>query len=374
MKTKKSVHLMLALAAASAATATGGELSPIPLEHQQVGNQLILRWTNAAFSLQSAPRVQDVFTNVPGATSPFTNALADIQRYFRLRGEAAPAGMVLIPAGSFTMGDPFSEGVTNELPLHPVFVSAFYLDRTEVTKALWDTVYAWATTNGYAFDHAGSGKAAAHPVHTVNWFDAVRWCNARSEMEGLTPVYYLDTEFTHVYREATQAALWTNFVKWDANGYRLPTEAEWEKAARAGLIGQRFPWGDTITHTQANYYSSATYTYDISATRGYHPNYSSGGFPYTNPVEDFAPNNYGLYGLADNVSEWCWDWFDAGWYARPAATNDNCRGPRGDGMTYRVRRGGSWNVYANKARAAYRDYGGPGDATSSFGFRCVRGL
>jgi formylglycine-generating enzyme required for sulfatase activity len=267
-----------------------------------------------------------------------------------------------------------SEGFANELPQHTVYVSAFYLERREVTKDLWDSVYTWATNHSYAFDNVGLAKGPDHPVHSVNWFDAVKWCNARSEMEGLTPAYYLDTAFTLVYREAGQAALWTNFVKWNANGYRLPTEAEWEKAARGGLIDLRFPWGDTITHTQANYYSSATYSYDLSATRNYHPALNTNGFPYTNPTDLFTPNTYGLRGMADNVCEWCWDWFDPGWYSTAAATNTNCRGPRGDGMTYRVRRGGSWNVMANKARSAFRDYGSPTDATPSFGFRCARAL
>jgi len=295
---------------------------------------------------------------------------------FRCVRRATAPGLVIIPAGTFQMGDTFSEGSTNELPLHTVYVSAFYLERREVTKELWDSVYLWAITNGYAFDNAGEGKAANHPVQTNTWFDAVKWCNARSEMEGLTPAYYTDTSLTniYVYRAAGQFNLWTNFVKWNANGYRLPTEAEWEKAARGGLIGQRFPWGDTITHTQANYYSTTDYSYDVSTTRGYNPAYSGSGFPNTNPTDDFSPNVYGLYGMADNVSEWCWDWYDAGWYSKAAATNNNTCGPRGDGMTYRVRRGGSWNVYANKVRSAYREYNGPASAVYYVGFRCVRGL
>ena len=259
---------------------------------------------------------------------------------FRCVRRATAPDLVIIPAGAFQMGVTNSEGFTNELPQHTVFTSAFYLGRTEVTKELWDTVYNWATNNAYDFDNPGLGKGTSHPVHSVNWHDAVKWCNARSEMEGLTPAYYLDTVFSNVYRGPGQFAMWTNFVKWDANGYRLPTEAEWEKAARGGLTGLRFPWGDTITHTQANYYSTTDYAYDVSATRGYHTNYNTGGVPYTNPTGDFAPNTYGLYGMADNNSEWCWDWFDPAWYGKAAATNDNCRGPRGDGMTYRVRRGG----------------------------------
>lgn len=295
---------------------------------------------------------------------------------FRCVKRATAPDLVIIPAGSFQMGDTFAEGSTNELPLHTVYVSEYYVGRYEVTRDLWDSVYIWATNHGYEFENPGQGKAGDHPVQSLNWYDAVRWCNARSEMEGLTPCYYLDTSLdpAYVYRSSMQAALWTNFVKWNADGYRLPTEAEWEKAARGGLLANRFPWGNTITHTQANYYSVAAYPYDLSTTRNYNPSYNTGGFPYSNPVTDFAPNNYGLHGTADNVSEWCWDWFDPGWYSKTSATNSNCLGPRGDGLTYRVRRGGSWNVYPNKARSAFRDYNTPDYGVYYIGFRCVRGL
>ncbi|MEK7685488.1 MAG: SUMF1/EgtB/PvdO family nonheme iron enzyme, partial [Verrucomicrobiota bacterium] len=98
----------------------------------------------------------------------------------------APAGMVLIPAGSFQMGDTFSEGDSAERPVHLVNVSAFYMDRTEVTKALWDEVCQWAISHGYSFNFAGSRTAANHPVHSIYWYDMVKWCNARSEKEGRT--------------------------------------------------------------------------------------------------------------------------------------------------------------------------------------------
>jgi formylglycine-generating enzyme required for sulfatase activity len=104
---------------------------------------------------------------------------------------AAPSGMALIPAGSFTMGNCMSpsEGDSDELPLHTVYVSAFYMDKYDVTKALWDTVYQWAIAHGYTFDYPGSGKASTHPVQTIDWYDCVKWSNARSEKEGKTPAY-----------------------------------------------------------------------------------------------------------------------------------------------------------------------------------------
>jgi len=99
-----------------------------------------------------------------------------VPMFYRVRGVAnPPAGMALIPAGSFTMGDTL-DGETDALPLHTVQVSAFYMDKYDVTKTLWDTVYEWATNHGYSFDFPGSGKAANHPVQTIDWYDMVKWC------------------------------------------------------------------------------------------------------------------------------------------------------------------------------------------------------
>jgi formylglycine-generating enzyme required for sulfatase activity len=181
-------------------------------------------------------------------------------------------GMIGIPAGPFTMGDSRGDGNAAEVPPRRVEVGAFLLERHDVTKAVWDSVYPWALRHGYEFDNQGLGKASDHPVHSVNWFDSIKWCNARSEMEGRKPCYYRDARRTTVFRKG-QIDLPDGAVDQRGEGYRLPTSTEWEKAARGGAEGHRFPWmdGETITHERANYYSSARYEYDVSPTRGYHP-------------------------------------------------------------------------------------------------------
>ena len=279
------------------------------------------------------------------------------------------SGMVLIPAGSFTMGDTFNEGNPEELPLHTVCVSAFYMDRYDVTYALWQQVYNWAIAHGYSFDHAGSGKAGNHPVQTIDWYDCVKWCNARSEMEGRVPAYYTSAAQTAVYRTGL-VDVDNNSVKWNA-GYRLPTEAEWEKAARGGVSGQRFAWGNTINESLANYRSfwfrgAPNPPYDVNSYSGYNVNFATGNYPYTSPVNYFAPNGYGLYDMAANAAQWCWDWY--GNYSSASQTD-----PRGPSVgAYRTIRGGSWDGYAFYCRVAIRDdtfY--PSDNANDVGFRSV---
>ena len=322
-----------------------------------------------------------VLTNVVVAASPYWFVDVDAPpapyRFYRVvalnqTNNPAPTNMALIPAGSFTMGnamDP-NEGWSDELPLHSVYISAFYLDKYDVTKALWDEVYSWAITHGYTFDYAdsGQGKAANHPAHTMTWYDAVKWCNARSEKEARVPAYYTDAGLSARYRSG-QVDVQTNWVNW-SSGYRLPTEAEWEKAARGGASGQRFPWGDTISWSQANYYAyplSADpvngYAYDLNPTAGYHPSFQAGGVPYTSPVDYFAPNGYGLYDMTGNVGQWCWDWYDG--YSASAQAD-----PRGPATSWaRVGRGGSWYYGARNCRAALRGYGIPAFRRYDIGFR-----
>jgi formylglycine-generating enzyme required for sulfatase activity len=283
----------------------------------------------------------------------------------------ALSGMVLIPAGPFAMGDSSARGPSDERPVHTVAVGAFYMDQTEVTKAQWDEVYGWAVTNGYRFDYATSGqsKAPTHPVGFMTWYDAVKWCNARSEKEGRVPAYYTNAALTGVYRTG-RINLSNDWVRW-TGGYRLPTEAEWEKAARGGVAGQRFGFGNTITHGQANYYSTTNYVYDVSPTRGYHPAYNDGVEPYTSPAGSFGANGYGLHDMAGNIWEFCWDWYDSGFYRSSPKTDP--RGPA-TGLA-RVLRGGDYVSDARNVRSAHRSVlypsAIPGDRGLNVGFRAV---
>jgi len=285
-------------------------------------------------------------------------------RFFRLSLVPPTAdGMALIPAGAFTMGDTL-DGTPDAIPIS-VTVSGFYMDTNLVSYSQWQSVYAYATSHGYGgFDSTGLGKAANNPVQTVDWYDVVKWSNARSQQAGLTPVYYTDAGLTQIYTNGDTDAVYPN---WPASGYRLPTEAEWEKAARGGLSGQRFPWGDTISESQANYHGDISeFSYDLGPN-GYNTEGQIGGSPYTSPVGYFAANGYGLYDMAGNVFEWCWDWYGTP-YGQPTTTNPTGPASGSD----RVCRGGDWGSGSPTARCANRVY--LSHWFDFVGFRCVRGL
>lgn len=340
-------------------------LGPTPAHMTRLSPDGYLTWTNAVgtgtYIIQAAQTLGAADNWVDYVQFPVSNQVTTT----RIFDPNPPEGMALIPAGSFTMGDSL-DGAT-DAPTHTVYVSGLYMETNLVTFVLWQQVYRWATNQGYSFDNAGSGKQANHPVNTLNWYDCAKWCNARSEMEGLTPCYYADANRTNVYRSG-RVNLDNTYVNWKANGYRLPTEAEWEKAARAGLSGRRFPWGNTISEAQANYASNpAVYPYDLGPP-GYNSTFTNGPTPYTSPVGSFAANNYGLYDMAGNLYEWCWDVYSSTYYfSSPAAD------PHGPSATIiRELRSGSWASVPGSLRCANRINGTyAGQNLSTAGFRCV---
>jgi formylglycine-generating enzyme len=259
-------------------------------------------------------------------------------------GPVAPDGngydtevMALIPAGSFRMGNitDNSFGMDNEKPVREVVITRrFLMSRKEVTQQQYETIMGQKRTNFNGPDL---------PVENVTWYDAVRYCNALSKLEGFDTCY------------SGQGALLR--CDFNANGYRLPTEAEWEYAARAG--------------TQTDYYTgnmlySGTSPLDSALERaGW---YSGNSSSTTHPVGLKQANIFGLYDMHGNVSEWCWDWYDSAYYG--ISPVEDPTGPVSGSV--RVLRGGSWISQARRCRSAYREYFNPEAVITSHGFRVAR--
>ena len=278
-----------------------------------------------------------------------------------------PAGMVLIDAGPFQMGYPDCNPTGTGLS---IFVSAFYTDRYHVTKNIWDQVRNWGLTNGYpdiAVGQAGSTGSATssnHPVTKVSWYDCVKWCNARSEKSHLTPVYYTSASQITVYRTGTND-LQSSCVMWNANGYRLPTECEWEKAARGGLVSKIYPWGNSIDGSMLNCSNSGDPWDNGTTPVGY---YNGNQIP---AGQDMA-NGYGLYDMAGNVYQICWDWYTN---SPPVNSSVDPTGPSSSTTYTHIVRGGPWENGAGSVyyHTAFRGAESPGDNTETdTGFRSVR--
>ena len=247
-----------------------------------------------------------------------------------------PEGFVLIKGGPFIMGSPDSESERgDDEAQHRVTVSSFYMSKYQVTQSDYEGVMDVNPSNfkGYNF-----------PVENVSWYDAIEYCNNRSIKEGLTPAYTVDG----------------NDVTWNrsANGYRLPTEAEWEYACRAGAESP-FSTGKNITTNQANY--DGNYPYNNNATGTYRDK--------TTKVGNFAPNPWGLHDMHGNVWEWVWDWYLSTYYGESGNTEDPVGASTG---AVRVIRGGSWSLGASYLRSALRSYIGPSGWVSDIGFRVLR--
>ncbi|PSJ71396.1 sulfatase-modifying factor protein, partial [Sphingobacteriales bacterium UPWRP_1] len=252
---------------------------------------------------------------------------------------ALPAHMKYIKGGSFEMGDVFGEGYNSEKPVHGVTVDDFYMSAYCVTFEEYDAFC--VATGREKPDDRGWGRGKL-PVINVTWYDAVEYCNWLSKQQGLTLAYTINGGNVS--------------CNWSASGYRLPTEAEWEYAAREGGKKVRFGNGQNILRTtEANFDAKADYKQLYSEVGEYRGK--------TVPVDSFKPNALGLYNMSGNVWEWCWDWF--GNYQNSPQAN-----PRGAaGGSLRVLRGGSWRINPQSCRVAYRNYGTPNFRVNSCGFR-----
>jgi formylglycine-generating enzyme required for sulfatase activity len=240
-----------------------------------------------------------------------------------------------VKSGSFSMGSPTGEAERKgeETP-HQIRVGDFLIGKYEVSQEEYSSLMG---ANPSRF------RNPKRPVEQVSWFDAVEYCNRRSAREGLQPAYSING------RE----------VRWNRNadGYRLPTEAEWEYACRAGTTGP-FSTGANITTDQANYNGNFSYN---GARRGRDRT-------ETTQSGSFAPNPWGIYDMHGNVWDWCWDWKAA----YPAENAANPAGPASG--SYKTARGGSWRVGAQSLRSALRGSNPPEDRGDGLGFRLVRSV
>ena len=238
-----------------------------------------------------------------------------------------PEGFVLVVVGSFRMGS--EDGEDDEKPEHEVAVSDFLMGKYEVTQRLWQEVMGENPSNFRGCPDC--------PVEQVGWHNAVEFCNALSAREGLVPCYNSSGEGIT--------------CDWTANGYRLPTEAEWEYAAGGGSSGRTNSAGTDSEEELVKYA-----WYGANAGRK------------THSVGLLSPNRLGLYDMGGNVFEWCWDWYQEDYYS--SSPRDNPKGPSSG--SYRVLRGGSWANTANRARVAGRYGSSPGNRIVNSGFRLVR--
>lgn len=298
----------------------------------------------AIMMLSLAACSQNAEENALGTGSKTVNTEnnAGILEISELRTEI-PDNFVLVSGGTFQMGSSEDEAWrSNDETQHEVTVSDFYISTYELTQAEYQAVM---SSNPSSF----SGNNL--PVENISWFDAVAYCNAKSTLEGLTPVYTIDG----------------STVTWDrsANGYRLPTEAEWEYACRAGTTTP-FNTENSPSTDEVNYYGH--YPYEIEE------NYFSQGNLDTTPgqyrettvdIGSFSPNALGLYDMHGNVSEWVWDYY--GVYSTEAQTD-----PTGaESGTLKVYRGGGWNDFAKNMRSAYRATMAADKSSFNIGIRLV---
>lgn len=269
-------------------------------------------------------------------------------------------GFALILAGDFIMGSPLSEpGRYSDEVQHAVTLTrSFYLQTTEVTWTQWNAVREWALPRGFDLPVGRNGSMTSteeaggtHPVTEVSWYEVVKWLNAKSEQEGLEPCYRVEGV---VFRSGKDNPT----CDFTASGYRLPTEAEWEYACRAGTTTAFY--NGPITNKD---YSPVDPSLDLIGWYGGNTYFDSKNA--TLPVGGKQPNAWGLYDMSGNVYEWCWDGY---WeYSADPVTD-----PTGKYLGNRVRRGGEYRLEAWRCRSAARASFSPSVGAFYIGFRTAR--
>jgi len=242
--------------------------------------------------------------------------------------------VIFVVNGRFSMG--LDLGIygkyLDETPRHQVSLPGYFMERTEISIRLWNHIRDWAELNGYDFS-AGqkiplmsytqySAEYPDFPMNNISWVDCIKWCNARSEFMGRKAVYYTDSTLEQVYRSG-ELHFQINQIDYNASGYRLPSEAEWERAAK-GISSYYldYPWGSGINGSRANYkLSGDPYDDGLTPIAYYNSNQNivAAEMSYTgeNQVHGNESNVLGFYDMIGNVSEWCWDWHDETGYNRP---------------------------------------------------------
>ncbi|MBW7874343.1 MAG: formylglycine-generating enzyme family protein, partial [Ignavibacteria bacterium] len=245
--------------------------------------------------------------------------------------------LVSVEGGTFRMGS--DEGDSDEKPIHQVTLDSFLIGKYPVTQAQWESVMG---------NNRSEFKGSKLPVENIRWYDAVEFCNRLSELEGLDPYYIIrEREATGFWKSLMGSTEIVVECSGNSNGYRLPTEAEWEYAARGGN-------------------RTRNYKYSGSDNTGAVAWYDGNSGDKTHAVGLKQPNEIGIYDMSGNVYEWCWDW--KGDYTSPSQTNP--KGPSSG--EYRVLRGGCWYSVARNCRVANRGSSMPGFRNSSLGFRLAR--
>ena len=281
--------------------------------------------------------------------------------YVARKGTAGEMTFIGLSEGVFDMGSPEGVGDPDEYPQHRVRVSTFAIGQSEVTQAQWTAVVMAAQkakdedAKGLKLDPS-SYQGAQRPVENVSWCDAARFANALARLEGKRPTYSVGTDCEQ-----------GGSVPWDpaANGYRLPTEAEWEYAARAGTTWAWF-FGDDPDQLCA-YANVADQTGEKKYTTLSIANCDDGATETTS-VCSYQKNPWGLCDVHGNVWEWTWDVYDGGYYSRSPATDPAGPADRG---AFRVLRGGSWGGTPGSARSANRFWLTPSNSLDFVGFRLV---